>query len=85
MSVTFAGDVPRIFVTYSNRFMTLFKVLTAEGIGGDAPPPIDALAPYVAQANWLSVRRADGCLAATGVANIRLNVPEANFGATGSA
>jgi hypothetical protein len=49
----------------------------SSGLSQDEAPPLIAIGPYIAQTNWLAVRRADGAIAATGVANIRLLVPDA--------
>jgi len=64
-------------VTYSNHYTSLFQIKSSRGLSQTAAPPLAALAPYIAQANWLAIRRADGGLAATGLASTRLAVPDA--------
>src|SRR5436190_11286179 len=60
-------------VKYESKYRCAFEVYGQAT--RDAAPTVEQIAPYVAQANWLAIRRADGSLAVTGVAQLRLNVP----------
>lgn len=73
-----AQDVPdKLLSTYESVYVGLFRIRRSSGIGKDQPLPIAAVAPYIQQTTWLAVRRAEGGLAATGIANLRLVVPDA--------
>lgn len=71
---TVTGTVP--VVTYSSEYVAIFRISESSGFLPEGSPVISALAPYFAQGNWLAVRRADGSIAATGIASLRLRAPE---------
>lgn len=60
-------------VVYRSKYTAVFEIIAQSGIEEFST---QAVVPYLAQTNWLAVRRADGSIAATGIANLRLNVPD---------
>ena len=60
-------------VVYRSKYTAVFEII---GLNGKEELSLQAVVPYIAQANWLAVRRADGSIAATGIASLRLNVPD---------
>lgn len=66
----------RVLVSYSSEYVGRFIVRSFEGVKPGTEVPIAAVEAYIASINWLAARRADGSLAATGIANMRLEVPQ---------
>jgi hypothetical protein len=61
--------------SYLSRHRCGFKVVGKDVDDSRLHFTPEGLSPYTAQANWVAARRADATLAATGIANLRLNVP----------
>lgn len=72
----FTREEPDISVaTYQSQYVGYFEISRSQNVKRNDPIVTAAVATYAKQVNWLATRRADGALAATGVANLRLNVP----------
>lgn len=61
--------------SYTSQYTGYFEISRSQNVKKGEPIATAAVAGFAKQVNWLATRRADGALAATGIANLRLNVP----------
>ncbi len=61
--------------SYTSQYAGYFQISRSQNVKKGEPIETQAFAAFAKQVNWLATRRADGALAATGIANLRLSVP----------